>query len=112
MCGRSPNASTESWTRWADCDALLYWTESFWPRIGGSEVAAMVLLEQLQLRGHEVEVVTRQWTDEHIASDAWRGIPIHRIPFDDWRARAPRSERSSSAWWSEWWRSSGGFVPI
>ena len=62
---------------------LLYWTESFWPRIGGSEVAAMVLLEQLQLRGHEVEVVTRQWTHEHMASDAWRGIPIHRIPFDD-----------------------------
>jgi hypothetical protein len=26
---------------------LLYWTESFWPRIGGSEVAAMVLLNSL-----------------------------------------------------------------
>ena len=90
---------------------LLYWTESFWPRIGGSEVAAMVLLEQLQLRGHEVEVVTRQWTHDHTASDTWRGIPIHRIPFDDC-APGAAIRTSSSAWWSELWLSSGGFVPI
>ena len=62
---------------------VLYWTESFWPRIGGSEVAAMLLLEQLRLRGHRVEVVTRQWSLITLASDAWHGIPIHRIPFDD-----------------------------
>jgi glycogen(starch) synthase len=62
---------------------VLYWTESFWPRIGGSEVAGMLLLQQLQRRGHRFEVVTRQWSSDHPATDSWQGIPIHRIPFDE-----------------------------
>ena len=62
---------------------VLYWTESFWPRIGGSEVAAEVLLDQLQGRGHEFEVVTRQWSPDQTAIDEWRGIPVHRVPIDD-----------------------------
>jgi len=62
---------------------VLYWTESFWPRIGGSEVASMLLLQHLQLRGHRFEVVTGEWWPDHPASDAWHGIPIHRVPFDD-----------------------------
>ena len=62
---------------------VLYWTESFWPRIGGSEVAAEVLLDQLRRRGIEFEVVTRQWSSDQAAIDEWRTIPVHRVPFDD-----------------------------
>ena len=62
---------------------ILYWTESFWPRIGGSEVAAWALIDQLRSRGHHFEVVTRQWSPDHPKSDNWEGIPVHRVPFDD-----------------------------
>ncbi len=62
---------------------VLYWTESFWPRIGGSEVAAEVLLDQLRRRGHEFEVVTRQWSSDQPAIDEWRAMPVHRVPIDD-----------------------------
>ncbi len=62
---------------------VLYWTESFWPRIGGSEVAAGVLLTALRRRGHEFEVVTRQWSPEQPQTDVWDGVAVHRVPFDD-----------------------------
>ena len=62
---------------------ILFWTESFWPRIGGSEVATSVLIEGLRRRGHECAVVTRQWADDQPSGDDWRGVPIHRVPFDD-----------------------------
>ncbi len=62
---------------------VLYWTDSFWPRIGGSEVAAAVLIEQLRHRGHEFEVVTRQWSPDQPKTDTWLGVPVHRVPFDD-----------------------------
>jgi glycosyltransferase involved in cell wall biosynthesis len=61
---------------------ILYWTESFWPRIGGSEVAGETLLSQLGRRGYHFEVVTRQWSPDHPPTDRWDGIPIHRVPFD------------------------------
>jgi len=62
---------------------VLYWTESFFPRIGGSEVAAAVLLDELRRRGHEFEVVTRQWSPEQPGTDVWNGVAVHRVPFDD-----------------------------
>ena len=83
MYTRFPNASIKYLMRSANHDAVLYWTESFWPRIGGSEVAAMLLLEHLRQRAYQFEVVTRQWSPDHPAIDTWQGIPIHRIPFDD-----------------------------
>lgn len=62
---------------------ILYWTESFWPRIGGSEVAAAALMDQMRRRGHQFEVVTRQWSADQPATDQWEGIAVHRVPFDD-----------------------------
>lgn len=62
---------------------ILYWTESFWPRIGGSEVAAAALIDQLLGRGHQFEVVTRQWSADQPVTDQWQGVPLHRVPFDD-----------------------------
>ena len=62
---------------------ILYWTESFWPRIGGSEVAAATLIDQLRRRGHQFEVVTRQWSPDQPTTDYWQGVAVHRVPFDD-----------------------------
>lgn len=62
---------------------ILYWTESFWPRIGGSEVAAAALIGEMRCRGHQFEVVTRQWSPDQPATDRWNGIAVHRVPFDD-----------------------------
>lgn len=62
---------------------ILYWTESFWPRIGGSEVAAAVLMNELRRRGHQFEVVTRQWSPDQPITDDWQGVSVHRVPFDD-----------------------------
>jgi glycosyltransferase involved in cell wall biosynthesis len=62
---------------------ILYWTESFWPRIGGSEVAAATLITELRKRGHHFEVVTRQWAPDQRLSEQWDGVAVHRVPFDD-----------------------------
>src|SRR5262249_46821221 len=58
---------------------ILYWTESFWPRIGGSEAAAAVLINELRRRGHEFDVVTRQWSPDQPPSDEWHGVAVHRV---------------------------------
>jgi glycosyltransferase involved in cell wall biosynthesis len=62
---------------------VLHWTESFWPRIGGSEVAAAALINQLRRRGHQFEVVTRQWSPDQPITEQWDGVAVHRVPFDD-----------------------------
>lgn len=62
---------------------ILFWSESFWPRIGGSEVATGVLIDGLRGRGHTCEVITRRWSDDHPETDDWRGVRVHRVPFDD-----------------------------
>jgi glycosyltransferase involved in cell wall biosynthesis len=59
---------------------ILFWSETFWPRVGGVENLAARLLPALQARGHEFVVVT--W--EHVDSPdeiRYRGIPIHRFAF-------------------------------
>jgi glycogen(starch) synthase len=62
---------------------ILFWTESFFPRIGGSEVAAGVLIQALKSRGHQFRIVTRQWSSDHPIDDTWLGIPVHRVPFNE-----------------------------
>jgi glycosyltransferase involved in cell wall biosynthesis len=64
---------------------ILFWSESFWPSIGGSEVFAETLIDGLRERGHEFEVVTtvRADADAHAPSDAWKGVPVHRIAIDE-----------------------------
>ena len=73
---------------------VLFWSETFWPRLGGVERLAAGLLPALRGRGHEFAVVT--WVDEAAADEAaaaarhhdaafaqsrFDGIEIHRFPF-------------------------------
>ena len=60
---------------------ILFWSELFWPYIGGAEVVGAKLLPALQARGYEVAVVT---SHDHLKlpdEDRYNGIPIYRFPF-------------------------------
>jgi glycosyltransferase involved in cell wall biosynthesis len=60
---------------------VLFWSELFWPYIGGAEVFATKLLMALRERGHEIIVVTRQDSPDLPLEDRYQGIPVYRFPF-------------------------------
>jgi len=60
---------------------ILFWSELFWPHIGGAEVFSANLLQSLRERGHEFLVVTRQDSPDLSAEDCYKGIRISRFPF-------------------------------
>ena len=60
---------------------VLFWTDQFWPLIGGVEVLATRFVSDMQQRGHELAVVTN-----HVGlnlSDNYHGIPIYRFAFTE-----------------------------
>jgi len=59
---------------------VLFWSETFWPRVGGVENLAAKLLPPLRARGHEFAVVT--WEDTAFADKIfYQDIPVYRFPF-------------------------------
>jgi glycogen(starch) synthase len=59
---------------------ILFWSETFWPRVGGVESLAAKLLPALRERGHEFVVVT--WENiKHPDQIGFNGMPIYRFPF-------------------------------
>jgi glycogen(starch) synthase len=59
---------------------ILFWSETFWPRVGGVENLAAKLLPALQFRGYEFVVVT--WENTKVPDQlCYQGIPVHRFPF-------------------------------
>lgn len=60
---------------------VLYWTQLFWPYIGGVEVLATRFLPAMRERGHEFIVVTSHGS-LHLPDHAeYKGIPVHRFEF-------------------------------
>jgi glycogen synthase len=59
---------------------ILFWSDLFWPYIGGSEIFAAKLLLALSER-HEFMVVTRQDRPDLPSADFYGGIAIRRFPF-------------------------------
>jgi len=60
---------------------VLFWSELFWPHIGGVEVLGARMVAALSERGHEFVVVTRH-DDLGLGEEAiFKGIPVHRLPF-------------------------------
>src|SRR5215510_12237210 len=58
---------------------VLFWSETFWPRVGGVENLAK-LLPALRTRGYEFAVVT--WEHTQVPDRIfYAGIPVHRFPF-------------------------------
>ncbi len=60
---------------------VIFWSELFWPYIGGAQYSARNLLLGLRQRGYEFIVVTRQDTLELPNEARFRGIPVYRFPF-------------------------------
>jgi glycogen(starch) synthase len=60
---------------------VLFWSEFFWPYIGGAEVFAANLVPALRSRGHEFIIVTSQGYRSLPDQDEYQGIPIFRFPF-------------------------------
>src|SRR5215831_2087371 len=59
---------------------ILFWSETFWPRVGGVENLAARLLPVLVSRGYEFIVVT--WENIPAADElSYDGIPVYRFPF-------------------------------
>lgn len=60
---------------------VLYWTQLFWPYVGGVEVLASKFIPAMQTRGHEFKVVTSHGSLDLPDEDEKDGVPIHRFPF-------------------------------
>lgn len=60
---------------------VLFWSEQFWPTIGGVEVWASRLLPALSERGYEFIVVTSHGSLDLPDTGSYKGIPIYRFPF-------------------------------
>ena len=60
---------------------VLFWSELFWPHIGGGELFGMSFLSAMRERGYEFSVVTRHEPLNLPKEDKYKGIPIYRFPF-------------------------------
>lgn len=60
---------------------ILFWSDTFWPIIGGVEVLGGYFIRALKARGHEVIIVARRDTDDLPDVDCYHGIPVYRFPF-------------------------------
>ena len=60
---------------------ILFWSDMFWPYIGGTEIWAARFLSALRERGHELIVVTRRGDLDLPEEAHYKGIPLYRFPF-------------------------------
>jgi glycogen(starch) synthase len=67
---------------------VIFWTELFWPYIGGVQVLGTKLILALRERGYEFAIVTSHGALDLPDQDTYRGVPIHRFHF--WKALATR----------------------
>ncbi len=59
---------------------ILFWTDGFWPRIGGIETQALRFVESLLENGH-VPFVIAQLDPQQPEEETYRNIPIKRFDF-------------------------------
>jgi glycosyltransferase involved in cell wall biosynthesis len=60
---------------------ILFWTEQFWPYIGGVQVLSSKLILELRARGHDVEVATSHANMDLPDLDHYQGVRVHRFRF-------------------------------
>lgn len=60
---------------------VIFWSELFWPYMGGAEIFGANLVAALRERNYEIVVVTRQDSEKLPQEDQYHGIPIFRLPF-------------------------------
>jgi glycosyltransferase involved in cell wall biosynthesis len=59
---------------------ILFWCESFWPRIGGVEVMAAGFVAELVRRGHELLIISEQQPGTALAN-RFHDQSVRRFPF-------------------------------
>ena len=67
---------------------VLFWTEHFWPYIGGVEVLGAKFILALRERGYELAVITSHGALDLPDEETYQEVPIHRLHF--WKALAAR----------------------
>ena len=60
---------------------VLFWSELYWPYIGGAEIFAAELIAALRERGVEFLIVTSHHDRALPDEDEYDGVPIRRLPF-------------------------------
>jgi glycogen synthase len=68
---------------------ILFWTENFWPRIGGVEFFCENILKVLN-KNYELLVVASQHRLDLPEEDEWENIPIKRLPFGEALLKKPQ----------------------
>ncbi len=58
---------------------LLYWTEKYWPVVGGIENYAKQFVSEIQNHGHEISVITVR-EEEHAEEEIVDGAMVYRLP--------------------------------
>ena len=58
---------------------ILFWSECFWPHVGGIEIFGQQLMIGLQQRGFQFAVITSTLEDSP-DEELFNGIPIYRLP--------------------------------
>lgn len=72
---------------------ILHVNPFFFPYAGGIERRILGLCKQLQVRGHDVHVLTGQLPDTH-AAEVFEGIPVTRLPSKTYNVYNPPYIRS------------------
>lgn len=62
---------------------ILYWTQLFWPYVGGVEVLGSKFLPAMEARGYEFIVITSHGSLDLPDLDEYQGIKIHRFRFQE-----------------------------
>lgn len=60
---------------------ILFWTEGFWPCLGGIETQALLFIKAMQERGHQCLVIAQKEFPAVKDEEIYQGIPIHRFDF-------------------------------
>lgn len=60
---------------------VIFWSETFWPNMGGAEHFGVSLLRGLRDRGHQFIIITRQDDPNLPTETKFEDFSIYRIPF-------------------------------
>ena len=61
---------------------ILYWMDGFWPRVGGVEVQALTIMQEMQKRNHKFLVFAQKDHPHWAAEEDYHSIPIKRFNFN------------------------------
>lgn len=70
---------------------ILFWSEFYWPHVGGIEILVNELSHALGERGHAAEIITNHYSPVLPSKELCQGIPVHRIDLAGASRGGPRA---------------------